>query len=108
MQHEPTEADREVLQYRTPAPRAASTSAGALGGFSLVCIVVPIVGFAFRSGPLFLIGLPLSFVGVALGIGAIVASAKASSVSALGILGTVGNGLSAAYFIWLFFVRGLC
>ena len=108
MQPEPTESDGPVLPYRAPSRRVEGTSAGTLGGFSLLCTVAPIVGFAVRSGPMYLIGLPLSFVGLALGLGAIVASVKASTVSSLGIAATIVNGLSAFYFVWLFFVHGLC
>ncbi len=57
---------------------------------------------------MFLIGLPLSLIGLALGIGSIIVSAKGSSVFALGILATFGNATSATYFLWLYFVRGLC
>jgi hypothetical protein len=112
MESKSAESDRPVLEYRTPPPTAerapASTSAGALGGFSLLCVAVPIVGYVIRNGPMFLFGLPLSLVGAGLGVGAIVVSAKASRVSALGILGTVGNGLTLSFFVWLFVVRGLC
>lgn len=108
MQSETVEPDREGLPYGMPAPRAASKSARTLGASSLLCIAVPIVGFAIRNSPMFLAGFPLSFIGAALGFRALASSTNASSVSALAIIGTVGNSLIAAYFVWLFMVRGMC
>lgn len=106
MQHERgDEHDRYVVPYQTVR---GPTGGGSLAMISLLCVAVPVLALLARSGPMFLIGLPLSFVGLGFGISAISAAAKTSAVSGIGILATAANGLSVAYFLWLFLIRGLC
>ena len=99
MQRGSADSNSTVLPYRTSGPRKSVGAAGTLSVLSLTCAAVPVLGIVIRNGSVFLDGLLLSFVGAALGIGAVISSVKASSVFALAIVALVVNCLIAAYCI---------
>jgi hypothetical protein len=105
-----------ILDYKGPSPRQEAQecrgTAGIGTGISLLlsagCLAVPIVGLCTENGPLFLSGLPLCFFGFLLSVIPAYAHRQDHAIAGVGAILCVANGAPFAYFVWLFFVHGLC
>jgi hypothetical protein len=97
------------LNYQTPSrePRRDRLIYALTVG-SLLCAAMPVAGFVMQNGPLFLSGVLSAPVGMVFAIvGLLTAIRSHQGVTPCSVLLGL-NGLEAAYFYWLIFVRGLC
>src|SRR5438309_1423206 len=105
-----------ILDYKSPSsrrePEQYSGAAGFGTGISLLlsagCLAVPLVGWWMENGPLFLSGLPLCFFGFLLSVIPAYVHRQDNAIAGVGAVLCIANGAPLIYFVWLFFVHGLC
>jgi hypothetical protein len=103
-------SDSTLDYYRPQDPKPPAPESGVFAVGSLLCIGVPVLGAAIRNGPLFLVGgLFSAIVGVLLGLSGLLRAMRSSTgLITFCSMALAANLLVGTYFLWLFFVRGLC
>jgi hypothetical protein len=96
---------KTTLDYQAGPTRSKSSGLG-FATLSAFCVIAPAIGFGLKIGPLFLLGLPLSFLGILSGIFTFLQN-KESSIAILGFFLVFANLVSCVFFVRLF-AGGLC
>lgn len=100
------EAEPHPIDYATPPFPERSRGNVAFPRILAMLPLAALVGYAINSGPVFLLAGAASMFAAPLSLVGLLATYRRDP-AAWGI-SFLTNGLSACYFAWLLFVRGLC